>query len=179
MRAISDGRIEGRINAASDLFAESKCLIVAVYNRLYGAGQYIPSDSEITVEGCNGALAAPNILEECTAFPARSNARTDDNCDGIDDDCDGEVDEHYAATSCGLGLCQAESTCIAGYNRGIPSDSALPLIPRATTPTMIVTASPMKNGPRRSVAGVSAAIKTSASREAPLLNVPTPGGGRG
>lgn len=130
MRAVSDGRIEGRINAASDLFAESKCLIVEVYNRLYGNGQYIPTDSQIAVEGCEIALSAPNVLEECTCFEGQTNSRTDDNCDGIDDDCDGEIDEHYVSTSCGLGPCQTESSCIAGQEI-----ECIPLEPSVTVDT--------------------------------------------
>ena len=130
MRAVADGRIEGKINAASDLFAQSKCLIVTVYNRLYGNGQYIETDSEISVEGCEQPLDTPNILQECTCFSGQTNAQADDNCDGIDDDCDGAVDEHYEPESCGVGPCQAQSNCIAGQEI-----ECIPLEPQVTVDT--------------------------------------------
>jgi hypothetical protein len=53
---------------------------------------------------------------QCVPLPAP--ATEDTNCNGIDDDCDGAVDDDFAATpvTCGLGVCanSGASACVAG-----------------------------------------------------------------
>jgi len=53
----------------------------------------------------------------------------DQNCNGLDDDCDGAVDEEYApaATACGVGACGASgaTSCVGG----VEIDSCLPGLP--------------------------------------------------
>jgi hypothetical protein len=73
---------------------------------------------------CGIGLCAAAGQKTCTAgietdsCTAGTPAADDANCNNIDEDCDGSVDEHYAAvpTSCGIGPCAAagELTCSAG-----------------------------------------------------------------
>ena len=62
-------------------------------------------------------------------------AATDSSCDGIDDDCDSLVDENFsgAATTCGVGACEAQGTnvCTAGSE----VDSCTPGTPAASDAT--------------------------------------------
>ena len=56
-------------------------------------------------------------VENCTAG---SPTGTDDDCDLVDEDCDGLVDEHYVPYSCGIGVCVASSTCVGGVKSCSP-----------------------------------------------------------
>jgi uncharacterized repeat protein (TIGR01451 family)/MYXO-CTERM domain-containing protein len=47
------------------------------------------------------------------------------DCNGDDDDCDGEVDEDYVPTSCGVGSCTADSTCVGGSETCTPAPSGI------------------------------------------------------
>jgi hypothetical protein len=51
-------------------------------------------------------------VEDCELLPA--SADFDTNCNGIDDDCDGMVDEDYIPQTCGFGVCAAHSSCLEG-----------------------------------------------------------------
>jgi hypothetical protein len=68
-------------------------------------------------------------IESCTAGAA---APSDADCDGVDDDCNGTVDEDFVPqpTSCGIGACSASgmSSCVQGQvqpncTAGLPAPS--------------------------------------------------------
>ncbi len=72
---------------------------------------------------CGVGACARTGTEQCQAGQvvntcAAANPASDANCNGIDDDCDGAVDEDYlpTATTCGAGACQAagELRCVGG-----------------------------------------------------------------
>ena len=42
---------------------------------------------------------------------------TDENCNGLDEDCDGLVDDGYVPTTCGVGKCQRQSSCLGGVEQ--------------------------------------------------------------
>jgi hypothetical protein len=55
----------------------------------------------------------------------------DTDCDGIDDDCDGLVDEHFAPTVYGQGVCACNSTCTGGVES--PCTPSTPPLAQDTT----------------------------------------------
>ena len=57
------------------------------------------------------ALCAAGV-QVCT--PGLPVTPTDSICNAQDDDCDGMIDEDYIPFTCGLGVCQASSTCMPG-----------------------------------------------------------------
>jgi N-acetylneuraminic acid mutarotase len=84
---------------------------------------------------CNGSLPADEIdldgdgVSTCAGDcddqdPARAPGRAE-SCDGVDNNCDGAIDSF--PTSCGLGVCLAHGSCIAGV------DSCAPATPSAET----------------------------------------------
>ena len=46
----------------------------------------------------------------------------DDNCNGIDEDCDGNIDDNYSPVTCGTGICVRQSTCSDGREICIPGE---------------------------------------------------------
>ena len=50
----------------------------------------------------------------------------DSNCDGIDNDCNGAVDEDYEIVRCGRGACERQSSCIDGAE--VSCEAGLPQI---------------------------------------------------
>jgi hypothetical protein len=67
-------------------------------------------------EGTCTAQSACVDGEEQTCVPPEV-AENDATCDGLDDDCDGSTDEDYVSTSCGDGLCEAQSSCADGVEQ--------------------------------------------------------------
>ena len=92
-------------------------------------------------EDCDGRLDEDYQPEVCGigACSARSSCRggvefacvpsepiaDDRSCDGVDNDCDGLMDEGFEAEQCGVGACQARSSCADGLLR--PCEARDPL----------------------------------------------------
>jgi len=66
-------------------------------------------------------------------YPCGTTGDAETDCDGIDDDCDGVVDEDYVGTSCGVGACAANSTCLLGVEDCTPAAGGAEGPPGATT----------------------------------------------
>lgn len=80
----------------------------------------VDEDFVIETTSCGmGVCTAPGltscvrgqISDSCMIDPPQGN---DQNCDGLDDDCDGNIDESYVTqlVTCGLGQCQADGVVL-------------------------------------------------------------------
>ncbi|MBW2263137.1 MAG: hypothetical protein JRG91_14290, partial [Deltaproteobacteria bacterium] len=58
--------------------------------------------------------------EPCVPVPEGSEYE----CNGLDEDCDGLVDEDYIAFQCGVGACETDSVCAGGVETCVPLDPA-------------------------------------------------------
>ena len=132
MYALADGRLTTPTVGALDLFANSKCNIINLYNRYYGNGKYFASDAAI-LPATYGCPATPTNytqtdgLAACGACTLGQPGSVDTPCDGVDSDCNGSPDDAYVASSCGCGSttaqnsstvcpCAASSSCVAGQS---------------------------------------------------------------
>jgi uncharacterized protein YkwD len=66
---------------------------------------------------CTRYPACVGGIESCTPG---SPTGDDTDCDAVDDDCDGMVDEHYVPYFCGTGGCMWPSTCVSGFESCTP-----------------------------------------------------------
>jgi len=93
----------------------------------------MPTSCGAGVCGANGSTScvAGVVVDSC--HPGMPSSATDTVCNGLDDDCDGMEDEEFmpAATSCGMGVCQAmgSTSCVAGAL----VDSCAPGAPQSST----------------------------------------------
>ncbi|MEE2643555.1 MAG: MopE-related protein, partial [Myxococcota bacterium] len=95
-------------------------------------GAQLPAPADQSCDGidddCDGQVDEDYLPVRCGEGACRTGARPsrceggverlcepaepldeDQNCDGIDGDCDGLIDNHYTPLSCGLGQCRAEA----------------------------------------------------------------------
>jgi hypothetical protein len=109
-----------------DLFVQSQCLIVDLYNRYYGSGQYVTADSAIAIpSGCPSPASTyqnSDALADCGTCALGQGFGVDSQCDGVDQDCNGAVDDGVVNGQCGCpGLpsnytcpCRSSAACING-----------------------------------------------------------------
>ena len=79
---------------------------------------YVSQSTTCGVGACaatgSTSCVSGSVVDSCTPGAPTSDA----NCDGIDNDCDGTVDEGYVSqsTSCGVGACAAtgSTSCVGG-----------------------------------------------------------------
>ena len=64
------------------------------------------------VGSCQAQSACVDGVEQSCVPPEVQ--ETDATCDGADDDCDGSLDEDFVPSICGLGVCEARTTCFEG-----------------------------------------------------------------
>ena len=166
MYALTGGRLSNPNNnsGAVDLFVNSECLIVQMYNKYYTTGRYFPNDKVInpnypllnpnTYVGCGaptvynqnnvisecGACALGLAIPTCPTIPQSSNS-CDATCDGVDDDCNGFVDDGVVITNCGCGNLPPPYLCPCGANSACINGQALPCVPGVPPTTVNNTCS--------------------------------------
>jgi hypothetical protein len=94
----------------------------------------ISTDGSCSGSNCEPAGCQTTPGNDCNDGNSNINpAASDANCNGIDDNCDGSIDEDYAPTSttCGIGECAStgQTTCVDG----IEGDTCTPGTPVAET----------------------------------------------
>ena len=78
------------------------------------------TDEDFTPQECGEGtcLAQSSCVDgEEQACVPQEVADNDATCDGADDDCDGSIDEDYLPTTCGDGVCEAQSSCADGIEQ--------------------------------------------------------------
>lgn len=90
---------------------------------------YVNTPTSCGVGACSSTGELVCIDGELQDTCAAGNGTADNNCNGIDDDCDGDIDEDYVITntSCGVGACvsSGQLTCV----NGLEQDSCIAGIP--------------------------------------------------
>lgn len=150
--ALGDGRLLGNNAGALDLFVQSKCNIINLYNRYYAARtpKYIADDTAIdpNAYGCPttpATFAQSDAIAACGGCNVQNGSPgpADTTCDGIDNDCNGLVDDSVVSTSCGCPNpnyacpCSSASACYNGQ--------ALPCVPRPAITTVDTVCSKIDN----------------------------------
>ena len=84
--------------------------------------------SECDIE-CDAGYADLNgdPLDGCEGRCTPGSDLAENQCNGIDDDCDGDVDEGYDPYTCGFGACEADSVCVDGEQVCVPLEPSSPL----------------------------------------------------
>jgi uncharacterized protein YkwD len=77
------------------------------------------SDPEADPGADPGADAPVDVPEDCVPVPGG----TEVECNGVDEDCDGQVDEDFEPGACGEGACRRDSTCTGGVEECTPGST--------------------------------------------------------
>ena len=88
-----------------------------------------PDDGYVPTSCGRGVCVASSACEEGREVPCVPGDPTgdDDDCDGLDQDCSGTPDDSYVPSSCGVGVCVRESSCVAGEEQAcVPGEATGP-----------------------------------------------------
>jgi alpha-tubulin suppressor-like RCC1 family protein len=79
---------------------------------------YVPTATSCGTGACAATGATVCVSGEVESDCTEGTPTSDANCNNVDNDCDGQVDEHYVSvvTSCGSGACASTgaTSCVAG-----------------------------------------------------------------